>query len=49
MNALCQARTSAQDKPRVEFSTTAPMTLEIRCGEERKRFDLLAGAHQLSL
>jgi len=49
MTALCMARASAQEKPRVEFSTTAPVTLELRCGGHRKRFDLQAGTHQLSL
>ncbi len=49
IDAICAARSSADQAPQVEFSTTTPLRLELRCNDQRKRFDLEPGTHQLSL
>lgn len=48
IDAICKARNTIAEPPQIEFSTSLSLKLEIRWQNQRQRFDLSTGTHQIS-
>ena len=49
IDAICQARHTAEEAPQIELTTTLSFKLEVRWQNQCYRFDIPAGTHQISL
>ncbi len=49
VDAICQARQSVEETPQLELTTSTAIHLEVRWQNQRYRFDLEAGTHEISL